>query len=457
MKKTVLILATLLLGAPLGAQGALTAPADSAAGVWTLDRCLAYAMDHNLQLRQKRLAVERNEIEEYAAEGQLFPSLSFSTNQGVSWRPWSNSYVNISNGTMTATQSEVNYNGSYGLSAQWTVWNGGRNRKQLSRARKATEQSAIDTEATALTLQEQIVEAYVRILYQEDALAVNRRILESTEMQRDRAREMVEAGTMSRADLAQLEAQVSQEQYNITAAATQLASSRLSLKQLLQLMEVPDRDFAIAIPNVDEGRITAPVPDVASTYAVAVAQRPEVAAGEIGVELSRMDTDMAKRGYLPTVSMTAGVNTSNTSGMETGFFRQLKTNLSNAAGVTLSVPIFDNRSNSAAVRRAKAAELEAELALESTRTDLYATVEGLTNDVANSRDQYLAASANVDAMRESYALVSEQFAVGLKDIVALTTGKDNLVKAESQLLQAKYTALLSRALLRFYRGEPLNL
>lgn len=301
------------------------------------------------------------------------------------------------------------------------------------------------------------MEAYVRILYQEDALAVNRRILESTEMQRDRAREMVEAGTMSRADLAQLEAQVSQEQYNITAAATQLASSRLSLKQLLQLMEVPDRDFAIAIPNVDEGRITAPVPDVASTYAVAVAQRPEVAAGELGVELSRMDTDMAKRGYLPTLSMTAGVNTSNTSGMETGFFRQLKTNLSNAAGVTLSVPIFDNRSNSAAVRRAKAAELEAELALESTRTDLYATVEGLTNDVANSRDQYLAASANVDAMRESYALVSEQFAVGLKDIVALTTGKDNLVKAESQLLQAKYTALLSRALLRFYRGEPLNL
>ena len=124
---------------------ALTASADeTVSGTWSLQQCIDYAMDHSLQLRQKQVTVDRNEVQVEARKGALFPSLSFATNQSASWRPWSEAYYNLSDGNLNSTSSEVNYNGSYGLSANWTVWDGGRNRKQLKKSRLAKEQSEVD-------------------------------------------------------------------------------------------------------------------------------------------------------------------------------------------------------------------------------------------------------------------------------------------------------------------------
>lgn len=125
---------------------------------WTLQQCIDYAMANNLTIKQKQLAVDRNEIDIQAREGALWPSLSFATGHNLSWRPWSERYVNLTDGTMTTSSSEVNYNGSYGLSAQWTVWNGGRNRKQLQKSRLEKRRSAEDEAASRLQLQEQIVQ-----------------------------------------------------------------------------------------------------------------------------------------------------------------------------------------------------------------------------------------------------------------------------------------------------------
>lgn len=399
---------------------------------WSLQQCIDYALSENLDLKQQRIAVEQAEVDIAAREGALFPSLSFGTTHGVSWRPWSQQYVNITDGTFTSSSSELNYNGTYGLTAQWTLWNGGRNRKQLQRSKLQRTQAQTEAEATGLSLQEQVVKLYVQILYQTEGVRVTEQILESTQVQYERAKAMYEVGQMSKADLAQMEAQVSQEQYNVANAITQLRTFRLNLKQLLQLMDTSD--FDVEIPVIDDQGIEAPLPAVADVYDQALILRPEIRRYMLGIEMADMDVDIARRGYYPTISVNAGINTSSTSGVDTDFGRQLKTNLSNSLGVTVSVPIFDNRTNSTNVARARLDRETAEIQLAQQANDLYSTVESIWLEANNAIRQYSSAVTYAASMRESYELVSGQFDVGLKDIVDLTTGKNNLLQAEQQLL-----------------------
>lgn len=399
--------------------------------------------------------VDRNEVQVEARKGALFPSLSFATNQSASWRPWSEAYYNLSDGNLNSTSSEVNYNGSYGLSANWTVWDGGRNRKQLKKSRLAKEQSEVDIESTRLSLQEQIVQIYVQILYQTEAVRVNREILANTRIQADRAKAMYEVGNMSRADYAQMEAQVSQEEYNVTNAETQLASFKLQLKQLLEIVDSPD--FDVAVPEINPDNVLAILPTPADVYDMALNTRPELRYYRLGIESAEMDIDIAKRGYYPTLGMSAGINTSNMSGLDKSFGTQLKTNLNNNIGISISIPIFDQKQNKTNVATARLARESAQIELELEEKQLRSDIETYWLNAVNAQQQFRNATTSVESMRTSYDLVSEQFAVGLKDIVDLQTGKNNLIQAEQQMLQAKYTAVLNRALLLFYQGSPLTL
>lgn len=426
---------------------------DSIPYVWTLESCIEYARLHNIQLLQKQIAVAESDTQIEANEGALLPSLSAATNQNVSWRPWSQSFANISNGTLTTTSSDVNYNGTYGLNAQWTVWNGGRNRKTLARSRVARSQAEIDVTVTFDDLKEQIAQIYVQILYQAEAVKVNEKIYESSVVLRDRAKEMYDVGSLARADLAQMEAQVSQDDYNVVNARTQLDNFKLQLKSLLQITGT--EPFEVSVPAINDDAIIMMLPSVQDVYETALAIRPEIGYSKLGIDLADMDIDIAKRGYYPSVSLSGAINTSNSSGMDNSFASQLKHNLSNSVGLTVSVPIFDNRQNKTNVARARLQRESMELELDARKTQLYSDIEGFWLSAANAQKQYAAAKVSSAAMQESYNLVSEQFEVGLKDIVDVITAKNNLLQADQQLLQSKYTAVLNRAMLNFYAGHPL--
>ncbi len=440
---------SLLFCVALGASGA------SASDPWSLAQCIDYAMANNLDIKLKQVSVDLADVDIQASKGALFPSLTASINQNGSWRPWSESYTNITDGSLSSTRSTVNYNGSYGLQAQWTVWNGGITRKQLSRSRLAKEQAAVDEQVSALDLQQRIAQLYVQILYQKEAVEVCRQVLESTRTLLSRAEQMYEVGSMSKADLAQMQAQLSQEEYNSANAGTILANYRL---QLAQLLEIGDEDsFDISSPSLTDERLLALLPAKEDVYDAALAHRPEISYSRLGVEAADIDIDIAKRGYLPTVSLSAGINTNASSGMMNSWGEQIKRNLSNSVGLTVSVPIFDNKRNSTNVSKARLNKLNAEINLARERKDLYNDISTIWLDAFNAQQQYAYAKANAESMRESYALVSEQFGVGLKDIVDLTTGKNNLIQAEQQLLQARYTAALNVALLDFYQGNSLSM
>ena len=434
---------------------ALMAMTAQAQRQWTLQECLDYALEHNIQLQKNRLTEAQDREDIQMRRAALLPSLSFSTNQNASWRPWSQSYVNLSGGTMTSTSSEVNYNGSYGLNAQWTVWNGGRNQKNLEKSKLTAEMAEYATAESANSIQEQITQLYVQILYQAEAVRVAEQVLEASKMQRDRAQEMVDVGSLARVDLKQLEAQVSQDEYTVVNNRTQLDNYRLQLKQLLEL--VGTDDFDVATPNTGDANVLSAIPPKEAVYASAYAFRPEIQSGKLSIEQSELDIDIARRGFYPSVSMSAGIGTSNNSGISTALTEQWRRNLNNSIGLTVSVPIFDNRQNRTNVRKAKLSKDAADLSLQDTEQQLYQQIETYWLNARNAQQQYVAAKANVESMQETYGLVSEQFRLGLKNIVELTTGKNNLLQAQQQLLQSKYTALYNLAMLRFYQGEPIRL
>lgn len=452
---TALILALASLGVSAQVNDSLSIGTSTHTGAWTLEDCIDYAMEHNIQLQQNRITKEQNDVSVKEQRASLFPSLSFSTNQNVSWRPWSQSYTNLSGGTITSTSSEVNYNGSYGLNASWTVWNGGRNQKNLEKSKLTSEISDYNTAQTANSITEQITQLYVQILYEAEAVKVNQEILKGSELQRDRAKEMVEVGSLARADLAQLEAQVSQDEYNVVNTQTQLDNYKLQLKQLLEI--VGTEEFDVVIPNLSDDDVLTALPTVSDVYREAVAVRPEIQSSRLSVESSDLDIDIAKRGYYPTVSLSAGIGTSNSSGLDTSFGTQWKNNLSNTLGLTISVPIFDNRQNKSAVEQAKLSKLSSQLSLQDAEQELYSQIESYWLNARNAQQQYRYAKVNQQSMQESYDLVSEQFQLGLKNIVELTTGKNNLLQAEQQVLESKYTALLNQALLRFYQNNTIQL
>lgn len=422
---------------------------------WTLEQCLKYALEHNIQLKRNIVSLAESEAQLKQSKAALFPTLSFSTNQNASWRPFSESYVNLSSGTMTSTSSEINYNGSYGLNASWTVWNGGRNQQTVKKNQLATEQADYTAQETANSIQEQITQLYVQILYQTEAVNVNQELLEASKLQRDRAKTMVEVGNLAQVDLAQLEAQVAQDEYNVVNARTQLDSYKLSLKELLEI--VGNDDFDVATPQVNEANVMALLPNKSDVYRQAVSLRPEIQSARLDIESSELEIDIAKRGYLPTLSLSASIGSNNSSGLRTSFGTQLKTHLSNSIGLTLSVPIFDGRQNKTSVELAKLSKQTSELALQETEKQLYSDIESYWLNARNAQQQYQYAVKNEARMQESYDLVSEQFRLGLKNIVELTTGKTNLLQAKQTVLQSKYTALYNRAMLSFYQGQSIAL
>jgi outer membrane protein len=423
--------------------------------VWTLQECLDYALANNIQLQQKRITAASDHEDVLQSKSALFPSVSFSTNQNASWRPFAESTINLTNGSMTTNNNSVSYNGSYGINANWTVWNGFRNTNTIKQNKLTEQMAELAVEQQANSIQEQIAQLYVQILYETEAVHVSEEIMKASIMQRDRAQTMVDVGSLARVDLVQLEAQVNQDQYGLVQAQSQLANYKLQLKQLLEIHD--DEPFDVVIPDVDDAQLLAIIPNKQAVYNAALEIRPEIQSSKLNIQSSEIAIASARAGYMPTVSVTASMGSNNSSGQNTDFFKQVKNNMSNSWGVSVQVPIFDNHQARTNIRKAKYALQTNELNLQEQQKQLYSTIENYWLNATTSHQQYIYAKANVKSMQESYDLVSEQFNLGLKNIVELTTGKNNLLQAQQQLLQTKYTALLNSAMLNFYAGENIKL
>ncbi len=423
---------------------------------WTLGECIEYAIANNISLKKTQLSRMSATEDRKQASAALQPSLSASTNQSVGYRPWVNDGVStVSNGTVATSINKSYYNGSYGINASWTVWNSNQNRNNIKLSRITEKQAELDSAVTANSIQEQIAQLYVQILYLKEMIGVTRHSHETSLKNEERGREMMEAGKMSKADLAQLTAQTAQDKYNMVEAESNLARYKLQLKQLLEITDT--EEFDISSPTASDGQALDDIPALAAVYEAALATRPEIENGRLGIEAGKLSISIAKAGKLPTVSLTGGVGTSTTSMNDRSWGTQIKTNFDASVGATVSVPIFDNRKTRTAINKARLQQEESILDLQDKQKQLYCTIEGYWLDANTNQQKFRAAMATTESEQASYDLLSEQFRLGLKNIVELMTGKTNLLNAQQNRLQSKYMTILDIQLLNFYRGETMNI
>ena len=184
----------------------------SAQQAWTLQDCLDYALKHNIQVQKNRISEERGEVSLWQDKGALFPSLSFNTTHSVGYRPFTEVISVVQGDQVTSTRSNVTYQGADGLNANVTRGNGGSNYKNIKEQELQNRITALATEQSELTIQEQIAQLYVQIMYTKEAKKVNEQLLKTAQSQYDRGVEMMKQGQMARADVVQLEAQLSSAQ-----------------------------------------------------------------------------------------------------------------------------------------------------------------------------------------------------------------------------------------------------
>lgn len=422
---------------------------------WTLGDCVNYALANNISLKKTKVQQLTALEDVKQSQAALLPSLDFSTSQNITYRPWPESgRQTVANGYVQSSVDKTYYNGSYSVSGNWTVWNGRRNTNQVKLNKLTEQQAVLDSAQTANNILEQIAQLYVQILYSNEAIKVNKSSLETSKANEERGKTMVGVGKMSKADLAQLTSQRAQDEYNIVEAESNLRNYKRQLKQLLQITN--DDEFDVAVPEATDAMALEAVPALNDVYTATIEHRPEIKAAQLGVESSDLSLKIAKAQRMPTIGLNLGVATNTTSMSNDAWGSQMKTNFNVGGGVTLSIPLFDNRSSKTAANKAMLQRESYMLDMKDKQTTLYSTVENYWLQAVTNQNKFKAAQVSTQSAQESYDLLSEQFRLGLKNIVELMTGKDNLLKAQQNELQSKYLAILNLNMLNFYKTGELK-
>lgn len=432
------LIAMFVASAPLGMQ----------AKQWTLQDCINYALANNISLQKTQLQKASANEDYLQSKAALLPSLSANTSQNVSYTPWVASGIS-SEGYTKSSIDKVYYNGSYSVMGNYTIWNGNKNRNQIKLNKLATEAAELDSAIQAQSLQEQIATLFIQICYSTEAIKVNKESYQSSLENENRGKEFVKNQKMSQADLAQLTAQRAQDEYNIVSAESNVKNYKRQLKELLQITN--DEEFDIVIPSATDMQALQEIPSMSTVYSAALDTRPEIKNYQNMIDQSNLNIAIAKAGKLPTISANAGVSTSTTSMNKDAWTSQIKQNFSLGGGISISIPIADNRATKTAINKANIQKQSSMLDLKNEQTKLYSTIENYWLQANTNQSQFKAAKVSSESAEESYKLLSEQFRLGLKNIVELRTGKDNLLKAKQNELQSKYLTLLNIGMLNFYK------
>lgn len=424
-------------------------------GNWTLQDCIDHALQHNIQIQKNRLSEKTSQQTTAESKAALLPSLSASLSEAVAYRPFQKQGGRFVNGSVTSsTSNNTIANGNYGVNASWTIWNGNQNRNTIKSSQISEQIASLQTQQTANSIQEQIAQLYVQILYTQEAVKTNEKLLENDEQLLRRGQELLRNGKATQADVAQLQAQVDNGKYDVVNSRTQIASYKMQLRQLLQLSDTVD--FNIQTPESLDSQLINYIPTIDNVYQAALVSRPEIKSSQLAIEQSDLDVKIAKGAYSPTISLTAGLSDSHMTGTGQNIGNQLRDNFDGQIGVNISIPIFDNRKRKTTLEKAKINQLSSQLDLKDNQLNLRNTIESYWLEATNNKQKYEASKSQVKSQRTSYELVSEQFKEGKQNIAQVLESRTSLLSAEQTMLQSQYTTLLNITLLKFYQNEKLS-
>lgn len=409
--------------------------------VWTYAECLEYARTHNIQLQKLRLSEKSSEYNLDEAKAQWQPSLDFNTSHDYSNKPW-------------GVGNKNTYSGQVGLNAGWTVWNGGERENTIERRKISTEISRLDTEDALRSLETELLQVYLNILYSREAIAIYEEAEKLSAAQAERMKQLMEAGRASKVDYAQLKAQHEQDSYNLVNAQGTYDTRRMELKKILELgINV---DIELADIEITAQQVLSALPPVDDSYRLAVINDLKIKGLKLEEEGAELDIKIAKASAQPKISLNAGVGTGYFAPGES-FGTHIKQSWGENIGLTLAIPILDNKRAKNAVARAKVQQMNAQLDEDQRCTELAQSLENWYIDTRSAQSRFKAAQQQLESAKASSELTNEQFVLGLVNPIELMTAHNNLVEAQQALLQAKYMALLGQKMIEYYRTTTVTL
>lgn len=445
MIRTIFTLAYLLLlalFAPLHAQE-----------LWTLDKCINYALDNNIQIKQSQLNTQYQENNLQGRKNARLPNLNGQLSQNLNFGrslTYLNTYTNVN-----SAQTD------FGLGTQVTVFQG----MQITNSVKKTEfdlkASFEDLAKAKDDLSLNIASTFLEILFSKELVKVSEEQLGITKQQLQQSQEKVNAGSLANGALMEIEAQAAREELNLIDAKNQLLLGKLRLAQMLEL---PFNDqFDVDIPTLPEINAQLAVSASQDVYQKALTQRPEIRGAEYRFQSTAMQLKMAKGVYYPTLSFYANyynlynnqykdINKSSIS-----FGDQLTNNQRKGLGLQMNIPIFNRLQTKMQVSNAEIQMMNTQLELEGTKKVLRQDIETAQTTAITSFNRYKSTEKAVVSMKEAFRYSEEKFNVGMVNAVDYNTAKTSLVKASSDLLRAKYEFIFRSKILDFYQGIPITL
>ncbi len=415
---------------------------------WTLEQCIDYALEQNIQVRQTMLTNLSNKLNIEQAKGQQLPSLNASVNYNVSW-----------SNTEDATTGESSYtnaqNNNYGLNSNVTLYNSRRLNNLVKQAELDMEAGIYDSEAIKETVTLNILDAYLQVIFYNENVDNAEKQLEATDEQTSYAQERLNSGLISRSDYLQVKSQLASEKLNLINAKSQLAIAKVNLMQMM-LLPV-NTDFEISYPALEADVNQNLSPDPSEVYALSAQIRPALKSAELQKESAALNEKISKASYYPTLSANAGLSTGYYNSLDQTYANQLNDRLTPTVGLTLSIPIFQNKQVKTNVAKARINYQSAELQEIDTQNNLRMNIEQICVDVRISQLEYDASNEQYESNAESYSLAEEKYKNGLMNSVDFIFEKNNMTQAESSFLQSKYKLLFNYKILDFYRGQPITL
>ena len=416
---------------------------------WSLRECCDYAVAHNISIKQQENQCRQQELQLSTAKNARLPEVSGSVGQNFSFGrglTYENTYTN----TNTS-------NTSLSLSASVPLFTGFQIPNQIKLNQLNLEAATADLEKAKNDIRMQVAQAYVQILYDIEMAEVAHRQIEIDSAQVARLQAFVNNGKASEAELSQQKATLANSKLTATQADNNCRLDILALTQLLEL-STPE-GFAIIRPSLENlGILGSPMtPD--QIYAEALGVKPEILSQQLKLKATGHSIKIAQAGNYPTLSLSGGLGTNyyTTSGMKAdGFGKQLENNFSQFIGLNLSVPIFNRFSTRNQIRSARIDQETQQLQLDNTKKTLYKEIQQVYYNALNAQSKEKSSAEAVQSSKDAFQLMQAKYENGKATITEFNESKNNYLKSESDLVQARYENLYQHALLEFYRGKELN-
>ncbi len=419
---------------------------------WDLQKCINYALENNIQIRQQTINTDHYGNELQQAKNNRLPSL----NGGLS-----NSFNFGRSLQYDNTYADFNSNQTGGsLSANMTLWNGFILQKSIKKADLDLKAALADLQKAKDDIMLYIAAAYLEILFAQELVQVAEDQMTITKMQIDRTGKLVDAGSLAKGSLLEIEAQLAGEELNLVNQQNALQLAYLNLYQLLELPAT--EQFKIEDPILPVVKANGSLLNSMDVYRTAVGFRPEVKSAEYRLGSSKEQVAIAKGSFYPSLTIGADYynsynNKYEANGKTIAFSDQLKLNERYGIGVNMNIPIFSKGQVRTQVKNAELQVINQELELQSAKNVLRKDIEQAYTNAVAALKKYMASNKAVESMQEAFRYTEEKFNVGMVNTVEYNQSKNNLAKAKSDLAQAKYDYIFRTKILDFYNGEMIEL